>query len=60
MLADNGGSNKPNSAGWLYGISENLCKQYGLSVTSNYLMIGQDDVRPIPMLYGIKEYPIFF
>lgn len=37
-----------------------LYKKYGLSVTSNYLMIDQDDVRPIPMLYGIKEYPIFF
>jgi len=47
VLADNGGSNKPNSASWLYGISENLCKQYGLSVTVCHYPPGASKWNPI-------------
>ncbi|MFX0053160.1 MAG: hypothetical protein ACFFCW_12755 [Candidatus Hodarchaeota archaeon] len=35
-------------------------KKYNLMVSSNYTMIGQDNIKPIPMLYGIYEYPIYY
>lgn len=33
LLADNGGSNRPRCGEWLYGLSQHLCRHYGLSVT---------------------------
>lgn len=34
--------------------------QSGLSVTSNYLMLGSPPKEPVGMLYGIHEYPVTF
>lgn len=34
--------------------------QAGITATSNYLMLDRNHDRPVPMLYGIHEYPIFF
>ncbi len=34
--------------------------ELGISVSSNYLMANQSDIKPVPLPYGITEYPIFF
>ena len=44
-----------NASGFLQ-----VYKKHGLSVTSNYLMTGQAGIRPVPMLYDILEYPIYY
>jgi hypothetical protein len=47
VLADNGGSNRPRAAQWLYGISENLCKRHGISVTVCHYPPGASKWNPI-------------
>ena len=35
-------------------------KALGLEYTSNYLLYGQPELRPVPTPQGVVEYPIFF
>lgn len=47
ILADNGGSNRPQCGEWLHGLSQHLCNRHGLSVTVCHYPPGASKWNPI-------------